>query len=89
MVKQVLEDARVRALRMKRLRHLRQLERVAEEDEVARGRAGGEGVGERQLAGLVDHEVVEWLSNGSGANSHVVPATSRYRSSGLSGVRRR
>ena len=41
-----------------RLRDLRQLERVAEQDEVARRRAGGEGVGERQLAGL-HHEAFQ------------------------------
>ena len=56
---QVLEHARVRPRRVRRLRHLRQLQRVAEQDQVARRRAGGERVGERELAGLVDHEVVE------------------------------
>ncbi len=36
-----------------------ELQRVAEQDEVARRRSNGDRVGKRDLAGLVDHEVVE------------------------------
>ena len=44
---------------MRALRHLRQLVRVAEEDELARGRPDGERVGERELPGLVHEERVD------------------------------
>ena len=44
---------------MRALRHLRQLVRVAEQDERAGARPGGEDVGERELAGLVDEQHVE------------------------------
>ena len=56
---QVLEHGRARAVRMEPLRHLRELERVAEQDERARRGSHGDRVGERDLARLVDEEVVE------------------------------
>ena len=56
---QVLRAPTPSPLRLRALRDLRQLVRVAEEDEVARGRADRERVGERDLAGLVDEERVE------------------------------
>ena len=59
LAEQVLEHARAGAVGMDALRHLRELERVAEQDE-RRGRgAAGERVGEAVLAGLVDDERVE------------------------------
>ncbi len=64
---QMLEHARVRPRRMRRLRHLRQLQRVAEQDQVARSRPGGDGVGERELASLVDDEVVELVIEALGS----------------------
>ena len=45
--------------RVRALRDLGELERVAEQDHVARRGRQREGVGERDLAGLVDHEVVD------------------------------
>ena len=56
----VLEHARARAGRVDALRDLRELERVAEQDEPPRGRAAGERVGEAELACLVDDERVEF-----------------------------
>src|SRR6266849_8519671 len=56
---EVLEDGGARLLRMHALRHLGELERIAEEDEVVGGSTHGEGVGQGDLARLVDHEVVE------------------------------
>ena len=56
---QVLEDGTLRLLGVRALRDLRQLVRVAEEDEVARARPGRERVGERELTGLVDEEHVD------------------------------
>ena len=44
---------------MRALRDLRQLVRVAEQDERAGARPGGEHVGERELAGLVDEQHVD------------------------------
>ena len=56
---QVLEHRGRGPLRMRPLEHLAELERVAEEHEVPRARPHGERVGERDLAALVDEEVVE------------------------------
>ena len=50
-----------RARRVGALRDLGELERVAEQDQVARGGRHRERVGERDLAGLVDDEVVDRL----------------------------
>ena len=61
LAEQVLQHAQARALRVHGLRDVRQLQRVAEQDQVARRGARGERIGERELAGLVDHEVVELL----------------------------
>ena len=62
---------------MNALRDVRQLLRIAEQDEVARGRAHRDGIGERHLAGLVDEQVVERAGpSPARANSHDVPATS-------------
>ena len=44
---------------MRSLDHLRELLRIADEDHVARARRHRERVGERDLPGLVDEEVVE------------------------------
>ena len=44
---------------MRALRHLRQLVRVAEQDEVPRRRPHRERVGERELAALVDEQRVD------------------------------
>jgi len=45
---------------MRALRHLGELERIAEQDDVAaRGRTHRERVGQRHLPGLVDHERVD------------------------------
>ena len=56
---QVLEHGRAGPGRMHALRDLRELERIAQQDHVAGGRAHRESVRERDLTGLVDHEVVE------------------------------
>ena len=56
---QVLEHGGAGARRMHALGDLGELEGIAEEDQVAGGRAHRERVGEGDLAGLVDHEVVE------------------------------
>ena len=56
---EVLEHREPRPLRVRALRDLRQLVRVAEQDEGARSRPDREHVGERELAGLVDEEHVE------------------------------
>ena len=56
---EVLEHREPRALRVRALRDLRQLVRVAEQDERPRGRPDREHVGERELPGLVDEEHVE------------------------------
>ena len=53
------EHRRVRARRVRALRDLRELVRVAEQDEVSRRRADRERVGERDLPGLVDEERVD------------------------------
>ena len=55
----VVERARVGALRVDALRHLRELERVSEENDAAGCRAAGERVGEGELARLVDEQRVE------------------------------
>ena len=59
LAKQVLEHRNARAGRVDRLRHLRKLHRVTEQDERPRGRAERERVRERDLPGLVDEEVIE------------------------------
>ena len=56
---EVLEHRAARVAGMDALRHLRELHRVAEQDERPRARAERERVGERGLARLVDEEVVE------------------------------
>ena len=56
---EVLEHGAARVAGMDALRHLRELHRVAEQDERPRARPERERVGERGLAGLVDEEVVE------------------------------
>ena len=56
---QVLEDGDLRLLRHRALRDLRELVRVAEEDDRLRARPERERVRERDLAGLVDEQVVE------------------------------
>ena len=56
---QVLEHRGVAAVGVRALDHLVELLRVADEHEVPRGRAHRERVGERDLPGLVDEEVVE------------------------------
>src|SRR6266849_5339387 len=56
---EVLEDGGARLLRMHALRHLGELERIAEQDEVVGGSTHGQGIGQGDLARLVDHEVVE------------------------------
>src|SRR5262245_39388558 len=56
---QVLEHRSADAVRMRALRDLGELRRIAEQDQVARGGAHGEGVGEAHLPGLVDDERVD------------------------------
>ena len=56
---QVPEHGGAAAGGVRPLDHLVELLRVADEHEVPRGRAHRERVGERDLAGLVDEEVVE------------------------------
>ena len=58
---QVAEHRRLRARRVRALRDLRELVRVAEEDEVPRRGADGDRVGERELPALVDEERVHVL----------------------------
>ena len=58
-VEQVLEHRRLAPVRVRALQHLAELLRVADEHEVARRGAHRERVGERDLAGLVDEQVVE------------------------------
>ena len=55
----VLEHARAGAVRVNPLRHLGELERVAEQHEPPGRGAAGDRVGEAVLAGLVDEERVE------------------------------
>ena len=59
LAEQVLQDRDLRLLGLRALRDLRQLVRVAEEDEVARAAADRHRVGERHLARLVHEERVE------------------------------
>ena len=59
LAEQVLQDRHLRLVRLRALRDLRQLVRVAEEDEVARDRADRDRVGERHLARLVHEQRVE------------------------------
>ena len=61
-VEEVLEHRGARAAGVVGLGDLRQLLRVAEQHEVLGGQADGGGVGERELAGLVDEEQVERLA---------------------------
>ena len=56
---QVLEHRSARALRMRALRNLRELQRVAEQHDVARRGPHRERVGERHLPGFVDHQRVD------------------------------
>ena len=58
-LQQVFERAGAAAARVRALDRLPQLHLVADEDDVARGSAGGDEVGQRHLPGLVDHEEVE------------------------------
>ena len=61
LAEQMREHRRVRARRMRALRDLRELVRVAEQDEVARGRADRERVRERELPAFVDEQRVDVL----------------------------
>ena len=61
LAEQVLQHGHARARRVDRLRDLGELLGIAEQDHVARARAHRERVGERDLAGLVDQQVVERL----------------------------
>ena len=61
LAEQMREHRRVRARRMRALRDLRELVRVAEQDEVARRRADRERVRERDLPALVDEQRVDVL----------------------------
>ncbi len=61
LAEQVREHRRVRARRVCALRDLRELVRVAEQHEVARGRPDRERVGERELTALVDEQRVDVL----------------------------
>lgn len=63
---QVLEGAATAAARVRGLGDLRQLRGVAEQEDVARGAAGGERVRERELPCLVDDLDVD------GSGGHVV-----------------
>ena len=56
---QPAERGRVDRVGVGALRHLRQLLRVAEQQQPVAGHRAGEGLGERELAGLVDDEEVE------------------------------
>ncbi len=59
LAEQVLEDRRAGAFRMRPLRDLGELERVAEQHDVACGRSHRQRIGERHLPGLVDHQGVD------------------------------
>ena len=69
LAEQVLEHRAPGAVGMGSLRDLRELQRVAEQDDVARGGAERERVGERDLAGLVDEEVVDAPGRSSAART--------------------
>ena len=56
---QVLEHRAPRARGMRALRDLRELQRIAEQHDVARRGSHRERVGERHLPGLVDHKRVD------------------------------
>ena len=60
-IQQMLEHRTAGAFRMRALRHVRQLLRIAEQDDVARGGADGNRIRERRLAGLVDEQIIERL----------------------------
>ncbi len=62
--------------RMRPLRNLRELQRVAEQHDVARGRSHRERVGKRHLSGFVDDERVDGAVERLSAKSHAVPAKS-------------
>ncbi len=80
---QVLEHRGAGSVRMDALGDLRELKRVSEEDQVARGGAHRQGVGERDLPCLVDHEMVQGCRPCLvGECSHAVPATRRTSSGG-------
>ncbi len=66
---------------MHALDRLPELHLVAEQHEVARRCSHRDQVGERDLARLVDEQVVDgWLRTAGSANSHAVPAISwRFR----------
>ena len=59
LAEQVLEHAGAGAVGMDALRHLGELERIAEQDEPPGRGAAGDRVGEAVLAGFVDHKRVE------------------------------
>ena len=75
LTEQVLEHRSLDAVRVRSLEDLRELLRVADEHEVARGGAHRERVGERDLAGLVDEQVVE----------HAVEVSMRVEPGGAAG----
>ena len=56
---QVLERAHTRTVRVARLRHLRQLLRIAEQDHVRRRDRRRQRVGQTELTRLVDHQHVD------------------------------
>ena len=79
----VFEHTRARTIGVFGLGDLTELQRIAEQDQVLRGVGRGDGVGERQLTGLVDDEDVDGeRSKSRAAHSHVVPATKLYSSLG-------
>ena len=98
LAEQVLKHGHARARRMRALRDLRELQRIAQQDDVARRRPHGERVGQRDLAGLVDHQRVDTAvqvlpreqPRGAGEEQDVVPGagrgttTPRYPSPSLS-----
>ncbi len=55
----VLEHAAPAATGVRGLRHLRELQRVTEQDQVAGRPRRGQGIGQRELAGLVDDQHVD------------------------------
>ncbi len=63
-LEEVVEDGYARAEGMGRLRGLGQLLGVAEQDERGGGGSHGEGVGQGELAGLVDDEHVDSIAEG-------------------------
>ena len=61
-VKKVVESGDARAVGVDRLRRLDQLLRVTEEDHGPGSRRDGDGIGQRELPGLVDDQHVSAMS---------------------------